>query len=290
MADARPTLEAVLGVQPDGGATGQWLEMIRKRLPAVDYSAIAASKVQLTGDEREWVDLIQSRTAAWQGRRSDLIAPYAPTSPPRHVLIVMGNRGGSDAFTHDAVTIGFDLSALAAAYGDASLPENADRIDRLFDHEYTHLMQKAWLVDHPYLADSPMRAALLDIWLEGLGNHRSLSTRWRAADGRLSQTAEDALAPLKPRFVARMSALACASPQDAETLTKDLSQGRFQSKWGALPAALWLDMEASQDPGALRGFVLGGPEEVWNLAARHLPAPLSDVLAEARRASSLCAR
>ena len=48
-----------------------------------------------------------------------------------------------------------------------------------------------------------------------------------------------ALERLEPRFVARLAALACGSP-DAETLIADLSEGRFEEKWGALPAALWL--------------------------------------------------
>ena len=77
-------------------------------------------------------------------------------------------------------TIGFDLSALHAEYGSATEPGNADRIDRLFRHEYAHLMQKSWLAAHPYSPRSPLEHALFDIWLEGLGTWHSLSEPWRA--------------------------------------------------------------------------------------------------------------
>jgi len=287
--EPRPVLETVLGTNPDGGSTEQWLAMIRKRLPAAEYAGFAKSVRQLTQAERGWADLIGSHVSGWQARLDRLRVPFRPVSPPRHVLIVMGNRGGNDAFTHDPVTIGFDLSALQDVYGDASLDANAERIDRLFDHEYTHLLQKAWLAVHPYTAGTPQREALLDIWLEGLGQYRSLSARWRAAEGENSRAAGEALARLEPRFAARLAALACASDEDARALTADLSQGRFDQKWGALTAALWLEAEAGRDQAALAAFVRAGPDEVWNLAARHMPDTLAAVLAEARAAASVCA-
>jgi len=281
----------VLGTNPDGEPTGQWLAMIRKRLPAAEYAAFAESVRPLTEAERGWADLIGSHVPGWHARLERLREPFRPVSPPRHVLIVMGNRGGNDGFTHDAVTIGFDLSALQDVYGDASGETNAERIDRLFDHEYTHLLQKAWLAVHPYTAGTPQREALLDVWLEGLGQYRSLSSRWRAAEGKGSPAAGEALARLEPRFAARLAALACASDEDARALLADLSQGRFDQKWGALTAALWLEAEAEagRDQTALAAFVRAGPDEVWNLAARHMPDALGAVLAEARAAASMCA-
>ncbi|HET9481322.1 MAG TPA: hypothetical protein VFP98_06150, partial [Candidatus Polarisedimenticolia bacterium] len=228
-ADSSASLEVQLGVAHDGGATGQWLAMLRKRLPESQYAGLAGLKKPLSGAEQAWADLILSKIAAWETRRAGLVAAYSPVDPPQRAVIVLGNRGGDDAFTHDPTTIGFDLSILQSAYGDAVLPENTERIDRLFDHEYTHLLQKAWLRDRPYRADSPLRAALLDIWLEGLGNHRSMSGRWRSSGGRLPQSAMETLAVLEPRFVARLAALACASPEQAPALMADLSRGSFQS-------------------------------------------------------------
>jgi hypothetical protein len=281
------SLEIVLGVKDDGKATEQWLTMLRKRLPPSEYSALAMTEKQLSAAESKWAELIRSREALWNGRQDSLATTFAPAKPPARVLVVMGNRGGDDAFTHDAITIGLDLSALQSTYGDAGLPENLKRIDRFFNHEYTHLMQKAWLADHPYEAGSPLRATLLDIWLEGLGNYHSLSDSWRSTPGRSSKVTE-VLAVLEPRFVARLSALACASSDGTKPLMRDLSTGPFEKKWGALPVALWLEAEASSDPEALRRFVLGGPDGVWDLAQRHLSEPLRNVFKEARLAASMC--
>ncbi len=211
-----------------------------------------------------------------------------PIAPPVEVLIVLGNRGTSDAFTHDPTTIGFNLAALQAGYGGAGLGENGDRIDRFFRHEFVHLLQKAWLSVHPWVADSPVRSALLEIWAEGLGNYYSLSDRWMSQDGARSAAAASALAELEPRFVARLSALACTSPEAAAPLTADLSWGRFDQKWGALTAALWLEAEQKRSAAALRDFFRTGPGAVWDLADRHLPDALGAVLDEARAAETLC--
>jgi len=282
-------IQVVLGVETDGRATEQWLAMIRKRLPAPSYASLAPSRKPLTPQERLWADLIRSRAAAWQSRRDLLADPFPGVQPPRRVVIVMGNRGGDDAFTHDPRTIGFDLAALQATYGDATDADNPDRVDRFLDHEYTHLLQKAWMADHPYSDDSLLEEALLDIWLEGIGNYRSLSPRWRADRGRATETTAGALARLEPRFAARMAALACASEADGRALMADLSRGRFEDKWGALTAALWLDVEASVDDEALRRFVAEGPDGVWALARRHISPPLKAVVTEAREAAALCA-
>lgn len=283
-----PTLEIVLGVSEEGVLSEQWLAMIRRRLPAAASSEISTTGNRLSDDERAWADLIRSRAGVWEERRKALAVPFYPVGGPGHVLIVLGNRGGEDGFTHDETTIGFDLSALHANYGAAQQTENLRRIDRFFDHEYTHLLQKAWLAEHPYEASTPQRAALLDIWLEGLGNYRSLSERWREKSGHPSEAATGALAVLEPRLAARMSALACAPPGAARSLMSDLSMGRFDAKWGALPAALWLESESGRDPEALRRFVLGGPDGVWDLAARHVPGAIQAVLVEARKAASIC--
>lgn len=284
-----PTLRVASGVTPEGLATGQWLAMIRKRLPDARYDSVAPIRKPLTTEDQAWEALVRSRAGAWEGEIAAVAEAYRPVAPPASVLIVLGNRGAEDAFTHDPTTIGFDLAALQANYGDAGLPENADRMDRFFRHEYTHLMQKAWWVMHPYAMDTPLRYALADIWAEGMGNYRSLSGRWKAIGGRRSEASAARLAELEPRFVARLAALACTTPPRGDALMADLSWGRFDRKWGALTAALWLEEEPG-DPGeALRRLVVAGPDGVWDLAERHLPEALRPVLREARLADSLCA-
>jgi hypothetical protein len=276
------------GVTEAGHATDQWLVMMRKRLPEAEYQAIARMRKPLTRGEQVWAELIRSRVPLWEHEIPALAEIFQPISPPG-ALIVMGNRGGADAFTHDPTTIGFDLAVLQSVYGDADLPENTDRMDRLFRHEYVHLLQKAWLHEQPFVTDSPLRTALAEIWAEGLGNYYSLSPRWRAQDGRQSEVAGEALNVLEPRFAARLSALACTSSEQAADLMADLSSGPFNRKWGALTAALWLEVEASQSQHALRDFVLAGPNGVWSLAQRHLADPLQAVAEEAQVAAALCA-
>jgi len=177
---------------------------------------------------------------------------------------------------------------LVVAYGSATEPENRARLDRLFDHEATHLLQKAWMERHPQEPATPFERAELGIWLEGLGNWRSLSDRWRARDGVASEVARTALAELEPVLVARMEELACAGEADEARLTADLSTGPFTKKWGALPAALWLEAEASRSPTAVREFVAAGPAGVPSLARRHLPAELAARLDAARERSRSC--
>lgn len=282
-------VQVVSGVTERGEATELWLSVLRRRLTRAEYDSVAPITRALSAEERAWADLVRSRAAGWQRMTPSLAVLFRPAAPPETVTVVLGNRGAEDAFTHDGRTVGFDLAALQANYGNASEEENADRVDRFFRHEFTHVMQKAWMVSHPWPQDTPVRAALWDIWAEGLGNYRSLSARWLSQDGRRSETAARTLALLEPRFVARLGALACAAPENAAPLLRDLSWGRFDRKWGALPAALWLEEESAPADSALRRFILAGPAGVWELASRHLPAPLAAALAEVRMADSLCA-
>lgn len=110
---------------------------------------------------------------------------------------------------------------------------------------------------------------------EGLGNLRSLSSRWRESDGSLSSHAHETLDRLGPILVERLAALATASPESSATLLAGLSTGPFEHKWGALPVALWLAAEEAVDPGALAELVAGGPKAVLSLARRHLPPELA---------------
>ena len=281
-------LHVVSGTTDSGGATDQWLAMLRKRLSPAEYDSVVRIRKRRTPEEAAWAALIESRSRLWEGEVPSLAVPFAPAAPPRDVLIVLGNRGGGDAFTHDPATMGFDLAELVANYGDATQPQNLVLIDHLFRHEFTHLLEKAWLPTHPWLADSPLRAALLDIWLEGLGNYYSLSDRWRSVNGQPSDAATRALGVLEPRFVSRLTALACADSARAGALMAGISSGPFDRKWGALPAALWLDEDRGASAQAFRAFVVAGPAGVWELAGRHLAEPLRLTLREARVADSLC--
>lgn len=285
-----PPLGVVVDIGEDGTAGQSWLAILRSRLSDSAYAAIVDVKRSLTAPERQWAQLIRARASEWASEIESLATSYAPVRAPSSVSIVLGNRGGEDAFVHDRRTIGFDLAALERNYGAASLPENTARIDRFFRHEYVHLLQKAWLDAHPAASATPIDRALADIWAEGLGNYYSLSSRWRAAGGGLTDHARRTLATLEPRFVARLAALTCASPEAAASLTADLSAGPFAGKWGALPAALWLAAEEADSAGALRRLVLAGPPGVWELAGRRMDPTFGSVLAEIRSMAARCDR
>jgi hypothetical protein len=287
-ASAQTRLRVVESVTGDGLATPEWLDILRERLSSAEYDSARVIHRTIAPQELAWQILIRSRTAAWESAIAEVAAPYRPITLPDTITIVLGNRAASDAFTHDERTIGFDLSALIREYRDADDDENDERIDRLFRHELAHIMQRAWLASHPYPLDTPLRLALVEIWKEGLGNHHSLSARWRTTPTGDSPAAAAALEALQPRFVARIAALGCSSPEDAARLTADLSRGRFDHKWGALTAALWLDRELNHDPMALRDFIRAGPDGVWSLAERQLPPSLAHVLREARVAATRC--
>lgn len=286
--DAQSAVRIVSGVGADGAATELWLAVLRRRLGDAEYDSAASIRRQLQPEEAAWAKLIADHARAWEGYTSGVAAPYAPVRPPDTTLVVLGNRGASDAFTHDERTIGFDLAALQAEYGDAASPENVERIDRFFRHEFAHVVQKAWLKEHPYPTDTELRFALVEIWKEGLGNYLSLSDRWRREGPEDSEAAAQRRAVLEPRFVARMAAIACAQPEQAAALKADLSWGRFDRKWGALVPALWLEAEPGDATDALRAFVRAGPDGVLDLAVRHLPEPLAATVEEIRTADRIC--
>ena len=283
----RPRVVIVSGSRPDGQATDLWLAILRRRLSPTEYDSVAALRRARSAEEQRWADLVQARSGDWPQAAADLASLFDSTRVDS-LRVVLGDRGAEDAFTHDSLTMGMDLAALQRVYGDAGHAENGDVLDRLFRHEFVHLLQKRWLAQHPAVPASPVEAAVLDAWEEGLGNYYSLSARWRSRDGVPSAAAAKALDDLAPKFTARMSALACADSASAVRLLAGLSSGPFDQKWGALPVALWLADEADTQPDALHRFAKAGPPAVWALAMRHLPQGLADSLAAARRRGHSC--
>jgi hypothetical protein len=277
-------LIVVDGVDAGGAMTELWRAMTERFA-----GANAATQLRpWTETDRAWIELIRSHVASWESAIPALAAPFAPITAREQVRIVLGNQNGEDAFAHDPRTIGFDVARLQSQYGDAATPENAQRMDRFFRHEYTHLLQKAWLAAHPYEADTPLRFALVGMWTEGLGNYYSLSERWHDADGTATEMASQARAELEPRMLARLGALACAPSASTQRLTAGLSMGPFAKKWGALPVALWLDQEARRSPDALRQFIVAGPDGIWRIAAEHLRGDHQTVLREIQAAAAMC--
>jgi hypothetical protein len=290
MAQPASRVQIVSGTTANGAPTDLWQRMLRDRLSPPEFDSVVALRRTLTPAEDAWAALVESRRASWQREIPALAKPFTPAVAPPVALVVLGSVGGSDAFASDSMTIGFDLSQLQASYGAAGLAGNAGLIDRLFRHEYTHVMQKAWFKLHPWHADTPLQSALVDIWLEGQGNYYSLSERWRRGPAGRAAATQEALTALEPKFVARLAALACAAPDRVPSIRQGLSSGRFDQKWGALPIALWLEDERPASLTELRDLVQAGPAGVWALATRHLKEPLRSALNEVRILESACAK
>jgi|GEM_PF-2114020 len=290
IAQARSPLDLVVvtAVTQEGHATDDWLAILRTRLSPAQYDSIAPLQKALAPDEAAWDSLIHARAPAWIGLAAPITSLYSPAQPPAVVRVMVGNRGADDAFTADNHTIAFDLSRLVSIYGPASDPANGVRIDRFFRHEFSHILQKAWLAAHPWAITSPLNAALFDIWTEGLGNYYSLSDQWLDPQGQLTDRSRQTLAVLEPRFASNLHALACADSASAAPLLATLSSGPFDRKWGAIPAALWLASEPEPGDSALRRFIVAGPAGVWDLAARHIAPELAESLRDAQQRGSQC--
>src|SRR5688572_6291734 len=129
-----PRLRVELAVNEAGEAATRWLAMLHHRLPTATYDSVAALRHPLSDGERAWAELIAARRGRWEAEIPELARLFEPIVAPAEAVVVLGNRGGEDAFTHDSLTIGFDLAALQRVYGAASTPDNPPRIDRLFRH------------------------------------------------------------------------------------------------------------------------------------------------------------
>lgn len=268
-------LEVIAGFDLDGRPTSAWQRALRHFHDDEAIAGIADDSYPLTTGQAAWRDLILRRLPAWESRSISLAWPFGDIPVPERVYVLIGNIGASDAFVAENDTMAFDVRRLHDVYGDAGTAENLDRINRFFDHEFTHLLHRSWQGQQGLVPESPLEQALWACLKEGLGHYRSFTPRWLAADGRLTEHAEQTLERLAPIFVERLAALETATPEEAVELTRGLSIGPFDQKWGALPVGLWLAREMASDPQALAYWVEKGPWGVIDLAHKHLPAELA---------------
>jgi len=269
------SLEFRAGFDDDGRPSDAWQRALRHFHEADAIARIAADRYPLTTEQSAWRELILARMPAWEARSADLIWPFGDIPFPARVYVLIGNVSANDAFVAEDDTIAFDVSRLHEVYGDAATAENFDRINRFFDHEFTHVLHRSWQRHHALEPESPLEQALWASLKEGVGNYRSFTARWVAADGSLTGRAEQTLERLSPIFVERLTALESATAEEAVELTRGLSMGPFDQKWGALPVGLWLVQEMASDPRALAYWVDQGPWGVLDLARKYLPAELA---------------
>jgi hypothetical protein len=270
----RQRLDVVLAIDPAGRPTRPWLDAIRDRVSAGELDEIAATARPLTPDERGWSDLIGAIAPVWFAGVALLNAPFRHVTPPARPQVVLGHGGGDDAFGTPPNVMAFDLSALATAYDDRDEGAREALMSRLLSHEYTHLLAvpyldligwtEAWGNARPY------RRALRVLYNEGLGNMRSVEgdARWTTPSGQPTDRAREALARLTPILAGRLQALAGdPAPDVAKNLLRNISQGPFAEKWGALPMALWLAADTGFQPERIARWVEAGPPGTLQLAA-----------------------
>lgn len=275
--------QVIVAVDRTGLPTSAWLDAIRDRVSAEELAAVSRTARPLSPDEQQWAALVRQVAPVWFKGVEALNAPFRKVSPPRTVKIVLGHGGGDDAFGTRPDVTAFDLSSLVGAYSERSAESRSALMMRLLSHEYTHLLagpqldrlgwSEAWAEARPF------RRALRTLYNEGLGNLRSLEgdERWVSPSGEPTARAREALARLQPVMAQRLQALSAdPDPQAAKALLRNISQGPFDGKWGALPVALWLAQDTSFAPDRIARWVEAGPGGILELAVLHGDPSLAD--------------
>jgi hypothetical protein len=268
------------GVDESGNLTKVWLDVIQDQFSKEELDQVINIKKKLSDSEIEWANLIGSKLSHWEKQFEDIAIPFSNIQIPDKISVVVGNTGKVDAFTSREIEtkIFLNLSVLFREYGNAGSQENKGRIDRLFAHEFTHLLHYQWFKKNPYIPGTPLEKALKRCLVEGIGHYRSISDKWRDKNGHITDHAEKTLLSLEPVFVQRLIAIKYATETEATVLMQDLSMGRFNEKWGALTVALWLVKESAGDDKNLIKWINLGPDGILTLALNHLPVKLKDDL------------
>jgi len=257
----------------DNRISVEWKEAIKTRMSKESIDSFGQIRRALSPDEIAWKKLIESKAASWNGSRDSLAIPFREIDLNDTIFVMLGFLGVDDGFTFGSQTVCLDITALFRAYGKAGLAENNDRIDRIFAHEYTHLLHKAWAKKNNLLLSTFKDSILWECLYEGVGMYRSLHPRWLPENDSLPQLTKDALASLIPIFTQRMQTIYSTSSLTAlekVKLNANLSRGQVNQKWGALPMAIWLALEATRNPGNLATWINKGPASVIELARKYI--------------------
>jgi hypothetical protein len=263
---------AKLGISNDR-ISKEWRDAIESRMTEEMLDSIFALRRLLTNEEKAWVKLIESRTKQWNAYRDSLEAPFGDCHTPDTVYVLMGFTGVDDGFTYRYNTVCFDLTAFQANYGEASLPENGDRCDRIFAHEFTHLLHKEWVRKNKFELKSFKDSILWECLYEGIGMYRSLTKKWLPKNGVVPEMTKTALDELYPVFVEKLTAVEShpiLSENEKRKIRANLSRGRVEKKWGAFTVAIWLSLEANGDDKKLAYWIDQGINSIVPLAQKYL--------------------
>lgn len=252
----------------------QWLNALQSRQSKDYLDSLALLTRPMTSAEKAWLRLMQSKAVYWNTIRDSLHVPFEGIHLNDTVFVLAGYMGEDDGFTYQDQTVCFDLTAFQENYDSATLPENNNRIDRIFAHEYTHLLHKSWAKKNSLVLKNFKDSILWECLYEGIGMYRSLSKKWMLQNDTLPKITQEGLEKLYPVFVDRLiqiHALQNPTASEKAALNKNLSRGNTDKKWGAFPMAVWLMQEAKGDDKNLVAWINSGPESVIKLALSHLP-------------------
>src|SRR5689334_2764802 len=131
--------------------SGLWKAALKTRMSPEAIDSMARLERPLSVEEQEWQKLIMAKVSRWNGFRDSLGILFPQIQLPDTIQVLLGFQGNDDGFTYGNCTVCLDLTAMCRAYGKAGLPENDSRIDRIFAHEYTHLLHKNWAIKNNLL-------------------------------------------------------------------------------------------------------------------------------------------
>lgn len=259
-----------------GKLSAEWKMALETRMSTARIDSFARLLRALTKEELEWEKLIAAKARYWNSFKDSLQQPFGKLPISDTIYVMLGFMGSDDGFTFGLQTVCLDLTALQSAYGDAQLPENRERIDRIFSHEYTHLLHKLWAKRFSYVPRTYKDSIWWECLYEGIGMYRSLNPKWLPVNNELPAITKRTLEKLVPILVDRLIRIETASnlsEGEKEQLHTNLSRGMVNQKWGAFPVAIWLALEADENPGNLAKWIARGPSIISELAIRWLPEP-----------------
>lgn len=250
-----------------------WRKALKTRMNPEDIEVMYSKRRVHTPEEKLWIKLIEDKAMVWNKFRDSIGLPFPGVKMEDTIYILPGYLGKDDGFTYGFNTVCLDVTALHSVYGSADNPENIERIDRLFAHEYTHLLHKVWAKKNDLKLTSFKDDILWECIYEGIGMYRSLTSKWKPQNGILPELTKNTLKELYPVFVDNLIKV-LSDPhlpeEEKKKIGANLSRGSVPKKWGALPMAIWLALESGGDDKRLASLINKGPEAVLILATKYL--------------------
>ena len=252
----------------------EWKDALVTRMDKEELDSMAGLNRALTSEEQAWFKLIQSKTTKWNAFRDSLGVPFGNPRLADTLYILLGGFGVDDAFTYGPRTVCLDLTAFQANYGMAGLAENSERVDRIFSHEFSHLLHKDWMRKHAFTPKTFKDSVLWECMYEGVGMYRSLGMKWFPKNGVIPDITKTALENLYPQFIQHIATIQSSdnlSEQQKKEIRAHLSRGPVDKKWGAFTVAIWLSLEANGDDRKLVDWINKGMDAIIPLSKKYIP-------------------